>query len=187
MVGRRALRWWWMPLALPWVTTACVYDLNTFALSDRDPEACEPAATTDWVVLPNCQLATPLQVTVGTGDPQFRLFTPGEAPELHDGTPAQGPGVHHIFVGVRIANPDPAGGKFLLTFLADEPVPGAAAGVTRTSQLQLVVAQSLIKASDGALSRAGLRMFVGAPPLRITVRVKDQCGRSAEATHQVGP
>jgi hypothetical protein len=170
-------------LALP----ACVYDLGTFNLCDRDPEVCavDPAA---WPVLPACTRKGALVAQLGTGDVEFVVLAPGESPVLHAGSGLQGADVRHLNLGVRIANPDPAGSRFKVALRAVELEPDAkpnAPGPTRTAVLNLVLGRSLVQGADGSVSCGGIRMFVGGAPLALSLDVLDECGRSAHEDHPI--
>lgn len=165
--------------------SGCVYDLGTIDACEKDPEPCTQA--TSWPLLSTCTDKSPLQVEVGTGETSFRRFAPGEQPTLETGTGLQGPDIRHVWVGVRVDNPDPAGGKFRVRFRATVPDPAGGPGATRVALLKMVLADSLKLGQDGALSRAGIRFFVPTSPSALSVEVDDQCGRTASDSHTAAP
>ncbi len=175
----------WLAFACCAVIAGCMYDLNTFEACERDPESCTGAGS-PLPMLPGCTATEPLQVEIGTGEFGFESLAPGQALVLHEGTPVQSSDLFHVFVGLRIANPDPVGGKFRVLFRVFEPDP-AKPGSVRASVAPLTLRDSLDGTASGALERAGVRVFVFAAPTAVTVEVDDQCGRHAEDRHDIGP
>ncbi len=167
------------------VCGGCMYDLNTFELCERDPEACETTVVA-WPILSSCTVVEPLEVAIGTGEFAFQDLAAGAAPTLHEGTPVQASTLFHVFVAVKIQNPDPANSKYRVRIRVVEPDP-ANPGSTRASVTQLVLHDSLRAQSDGSVTRAGVRIFVNAAPVAIALDVEDQCGRHAERIHDIKP
>lgn len=169
--------------ALCAVLCGCMVDLNTFEACERDPETCASAGQA-LPILPGCTATDELHVELGTGEFGFSALAPGQSLQLHEGTPLQSSALFHVFVGVKIVNPDPVGGKFRVLFRVFEPDP-TKPGAVRASVAPLVLRDSLDTAADGSLVRAGVRVFVFAAPTAVTVEVDDQCGRHAQARHEI--
>ena len=114
---------WPIAVGLALVCGACVYNPDFTDQCQLDPETCRNHQPPNgWPTLPGCTLGAPLQVQVGQGAGPYAPFAPGEAPVLQSSSGGgQGGSVHHVWAGVRIVNPDPVGGSFLVEFAAKYP------------------------------------------------------------------
>lgn len=182
-------------LALSALLTGCLPDVWSFAECDLDPELCSD--DTGWTTVSDCARSDPLQVQIGEGETEFTPLKDGDKPPLHFASSGQGPGVRHVFIGVRIANPDTAHVKFRADFRATAygPCYGETDGAVNRDGKQVcpqdskrvaIFGQSVQPGPDGSVAKTGFRLVIEGEPKTLAVTVEDLCGRKGSMAIKTG-
>jgi hypothetical protein len=127
----------------------------------------------------DCSSEGELDVALGQGRAEFDDLEPAEAPELHYGSQ----GGQHLFVSLRVMNPDPEHDLYQV-FLAFQRDEGEWADVT---EREIVFSgRDAASPGDSGVELAGLVLQLpnNAPgSFRLVLDVRDSCDRRGRAEH----
>ncbi len=183
---------WLLTLALAACTAVgCEYDMWSYRDCELDPELCSGDG---WQILSDCSAHPPLEVELGQGDQTpFEPLPGGGKLTLHYAEQAQGGSSSHVYLGVRVLNPDLAHKRFLLQFATcsgPKSWQGSQAGgwygppiddlpdcVATEFRRSLQSSAAMKDTGGGSIGRGGVAVFAEAPVQWAAVRVTDECGR----------
>lgn len=141
--------------------------------------------TSNFMEDPTCTLTGELDVELGQGETEFSPLASGELPEIYSGLQ----GGQHVWMAVRVKNPDPDRRQLKIRIKADycdsncEDV-----GSWLTDNLRELVADetTLTVTPEGWYEQTRMLVtvfdWVGAPEQRIEMLVTDPCGRQGLVT-----
>ncbi len=122
-----------------------------------------------------CTLDDELLVQVGSGRQAFEALDHGQPPEVHYGSQ----GGMHVFVAVRVDNPDPAHASFLFEISADHVV-----GSSHDVYSREVLVENAKVTEGEAFEQAGLVLVIDYFDAgELMLEVTDSCGRTGTARH----
>ena len=156
---------------------------------DEDPLQCGDG--TDFMLVPSCDLAGPLDATLGQGVDEFTPFTAGEEPIVHEGTQ----GAEHMCLGLRVAEPALDYPQLKVIFdvelndpdqCGDEP---ECDPWVRTGHRELVLGPELPLDDDANVEELNLIVVISIWPTdldrRVRMHVMDPCAREAMIEHAI--
>lgn len=181
-------------------TSGCEYDVWSISDCKLDPDLCS-AESSGWTIVDNCSTDSPLQLELGQGEQTPYEPLPANAkPVIHHAFGEQGGSSTHIFLGVRVLNPDLAHKRFLLEFATcsgQAPRGGRPSGYGSSysgppmDNLPACKGQSFRRAiqssgamkdtGNGSVGRGGVAVLVEPPVHWAFVRATDECGRVGTA------
>lgn len=141
--------------------------------------------TSDFMEDPNCPLQGELELELGQGELEFSPLAPGELPEIHYGLQ----GGQHVWMAVRVKNPDPDRKQLKIRIKADYCFSNCEeVGSWQTDNLrELVADETTLKITpEGWFEQTRMLVTVFAwietDDRRIEMLVTDPCGRQGFVT-----
>ncbi len=136
--------------------------------------------TSKFMEDPACSLHGELELELGEGETEFSPLAPGELPQIHNGFQ----GGQHVWMAVRVKNPDPERKQLKIRVKADYCDDDCGVvGNWLTDNLRELVADetTLTVTSEGWYEQTRMLVtvynWVGANEQRIEMLVTDPCGR----------
>ncbi|HLT35457.1 MAG TPA: hypothetical protein VK034_04205 [Enhygromyxa sp.] len=141
--------------------------------------------TSNFMEDPSCPLQGELELELGEGELEFSALAPGELPEIHSGLQ----GGQHVWMAVRVKNPDPDRKQLKIRIKADYCDANCeVVGNWTTDNLRELVADetTLRITPEGWFEQTRMLVtvfdWVGTTEQRIEMLVTDPCGRQGLVT-----
>lgn len=186
--------------------SGCEYDVWSLSDCKLDPDLCQ-AGRSGWQIVANCSTDSPLQVELGQGEQTpYEPMPASGMPVVHHASGDQGGSSTHVFLGVRVLNPDLAHKRFLLEFatcsgepwragrspgyysgFSGPPMDGLPECTGLTFRRAIQSSAAMKDTGEGSVGRGGVAVFVIPPVHWAFVRATDECGRAGTAFRSFGP
>lgn len=140
-------------------------------------------ARTGFEIDPACTRAGELAVELGEGATDFQELTAEQQPEVHWGSQ----GGRHLFVALRLPDPDPAHGLFQAFIRLQDVVADAGADASWAERDLVFRLEDARPSSDGAVELTSIVLLLpdelhpGAA--RLVLDIRDSCDRRGQASH----